>query len=403
MEKIFGRATLIAMMWKLLEEQSILFTAERRIGKTTVLTELYNNQREGFIVIFSDLEKVDTPLEFVNDILNKAAPFIKITDKSKNWFLDLWGSLGGIEIGGVIKIPEQRKKDWKEILMTTISVICANTDGKVVFLWDEIPYMLQKINAHETAKGLFDKNSLRILDSLRALRQEHKNLRMIYTGSIGLHHVLENLTDDTYTSAPTNDMEEVSLNSIKEDAALKMAKYRLVKDADITNPENNVLNAIISQCDHIPFYIERLIRRLVITQDEITETKVDDEVLAILTDARDSWKLEHFRSRLDVYYKGEVSDVNDKSIPKAKLAKSLLNHIASENSSQSIDECFNALKNSYAINDRDIVIELLTGLVKDHYLLRGSDGKYEFSFNLIKRWWVLAEGLSMNLKGDKNA
>ena len=403
MEKIFGRATLIAMMWKLLEEQSILFTAERRIGKTTVLTELYNNQREGFIVIFSDLEKVDTPLEFVNDILNKAAPFIKITDKSKNWFLDLWGSLGGIEIGGVIKIPEQRKKDWKEILMTTISVICANTDGKVVFLWDEIPYMLQKINAHETAKGLFDKNSLRILDSLRALRQEHKNLRMIYTGSIGLHHILENLTDNTYTSAPTNDMEEVSLNSIKEDAALKMAKYRLVKDADITNPENNVLNAIISQCDHIPFYIERLIRRLVITQDEITETKVDDEVLAILTDARDSWKLEHFRSRLDVYYKGEVSDVNDKSIPKAKLAKSLLNHIASENSSQSIDECFNALKNSYAINDRDIVIELLTSLVKDHYLLRGSDGKYEFSFNLIKRWWVLAEGLSMNLKGDKNA
>ncbi|MCX7087840.1 MAG: hypothetical protein NTV00_07285 [Methylococcales bacterium] len=82
MSKIFGREKVIARIWTLLNERSILFTAERRVGKTTVLNQLKDYQKEGYRIIFSDLEKIDSPLEFINDVLNKTAPFLSACFKS---------------------------------------------------------------------------------------------------------------------------------------------------------------------------------------------------------------------------------------------------------------------------------------------------------------------------------
>lgn len=392
MNKIFGREKIIKHIWKLLKEHSILFTAERRIGKTTVLKELVDNPQEGFIVIFSDLEKIDTPLEFVNDILNKAAPFMKVTDNASKRFTDFWGALGGAEIGGIIKIPEKREQDWKEILISSIAAICKNTDETIVFLWDEIPYMLQKINEHEARSGSVENNSLRILDTLRALRQEQENLRMIFTGSIGLHHVIDSITDDTYSSEPTNEMEELGLEPLNNKSAREMAIYTLEKDADMKEPSEELLEAIITECDNVPFYIEKLLRRLSVHDATISSESINEEIFLILTDAKDSWELEHFRKRLKDYYEGDVKDNNGKLIKKHIVAKAILNHIAIEEAPQSINDCHRVIKSTFSLDNKDVVIELLKSLVKDHYLLRSRDG-YQFSFSLIKRWWLLAEGL----------
>jgi len=48
--------------------------------------------------------------------------------------------------------------------------------------------------------------AMELLDSLRAFRQTYRSLRMIYTGSIGLHHVIGSLRTMGYTNAPKNDM-----------------------------------------------------------------------------------------------------------------------------------------------------------------------------------------------------
>ena len=88
MNKVFGRDKVVARIWKLLEEHSIVFTAERRVGKTTVLNQLKNSPKEGYLVISSDLEKIGSPLEFVNDLLNKTAPFTSGEDRAKGWFFE---------------------------------------------------------------------------------------------------------------------------------------------------------------------------------------------------------------------------------------------------------------------------------------------------------------------------
>ena len=400
MEQVFGRQKVIGHIWKLLERFSILFTSERRVGKTTVLNELVNAPKQGYRVIYSDLEKIDSPLEFVNDVLNKTAPFISEADKARGWFCELMEALGGVEIKGIIKIPEQKEKDWKENLQFAINAICSNTDDTVVFLWDELPYMLQKINEHEMANGSAERSSLKIMDTLRALRQEQKNLRMVFTGSIGLHHVLNTLTENSYASEPINDIEKVELLPLDPDSAQAMAKFHLKKETGISNVEAPLITAIIEQCDYIPFYIEKLIRRLAIDEQKITTARVNQEIAYILTDARDDWELEHFRKRLKTYYKGEIVDTNESNIPRSAIAKAILNHCAAAQKPQAIDDCYKAVKSSYCIDDRDLIIEMLGYLVKDHYLLRENSGGYYFSLSLVQRWWVLAEGLTVTESED---
>jgi len=392
MNKVFGRDKVVERIWKLLADVSILFTAERRVGKTTVLNELKDKPKEGFLVIFSDLEKIDSPLEFINDVLNKTSPFISNQDKASGWFFKLWEILEGVEVGGIVKIPEHKEKDWKVLLQIAITEICKNTNDTVIFLWDELPYMLQKINEHEIASGSVDRSSLKIMDVLRALRQEQDNLRMIYTGSIGLHHVLNTLTNDTYASESVNDMDKVALQPLDIFSAKEMTQYNLNQEG-VNEVGDDVIESIASQCDCIPFYIEKLIRRLSINEQQLTIENVNQEIAAILTDERDDWELEHFRKRLRTYYKGEVIDANQKAIKRAAIAKSILNHCAVASVPQSIDGCYQAVKSSYSIDDRDLIITILNSLVKDHYLQRNVDGHYQFYFSLVQRWWILAEGL----------
>ncbi len=399
MNKVFGRVKIIERIWKLLLEFSILFTAERRVGKTTILNELKNNQKKGYRVIYSDLEKIDSPLEFINDVLNKTEPFISKKDKATGWFCNLREKLEGVEIGGYIKIPKQKEKDWKELLQIAIKAICKNTEDTIVFLWDELPYMLQKINESEIAKGSVENSSLQIMDTLRALRQENKNLRMVFTGSIGLHHVLSTLTNNTYASESVNDLEKVELTPLDTTAAEQMVNFHLQKEDKLEGIEKSLINNIAQQCDFIPFYIEKLIRRLATKESQVTQELVDQEIAYILTDANDDWELEHFRDRLSTYYKGEVKDTNDKTIQRSAIAKSILNHCAVESTPQSIDNCYQTVKSQFSIDDRDLVIEILNGLVKDHYLQRDTQGHYQFYFSLVQRWWRLAEGLTI-AEGD---
>ena len=402
MNTVFGREKVIERMWKLLLERSILFTAERRVGKTTVLTQLKDTPKDGYRVIFSDLEKIDSPLEFINDVLNQTAPFLSIEDKASGWFSKTWEILEGTEIGGLFKIPEYREKDWKALLQTAIHAICSNTDDTVVFLWDELPYMLQKINEHEVARGSVERSSLKIMDTLRALRQEHTNLRMVFTGSIGLHHVLNSLTHENYAAESVNDMEKVALLPLEISSAQKMAQFHLAKEELVDHAQENLAQSISQQCDGIPFYIEKLIRRLAIHEQALSEALINEEISYILTDANDDWELEHFRSRLSIYYKGDILDTNDRAIPKATIAKAILNHCAASVEPQSIDTCYQAVKSKYSIDDRDLIIALLNNLVKDHYLLRDAQGHYRFCFSLVQRWWILAEGLA-GVEGNNHA
>ena len=59
-KNVVGRDKLIEIIWKKLETRSLQFTAERRVGKTTVMTKMAAEPKAGYEVLFMDLEGIDS-------------------------------------------------------------------------------------------------------------------------------------------------------------------------------------------------------------------------------------------------------------------------------------------------------------------------------------------------------
>lgn len=395
-KKVFGRNDCIEQLWRALQKQSVIFTAERRIGKTTVLQAMHKKPFGDNLVIYSDLEKIATPEQFVENILFELSANLPSSNKALNWFDKVLPKLGGTKVAGVLTLPEIKQRHWQPLLEETIETVCtAQGLQQFVFLWDELPYMLQNIHQSEEKSGTTQNSALQLLDTLRALRHKHPNLRMIYTGSIGLHHVLNQLRGDKLASQPLNDMWQIELHPIAQTDAADFCRHLLVNNGINTNESESVIETIIEQTDSVPFYIERLVDLLTIQYSErLEKVDVDDMLLKLLTDGNDVWQMEHFRERLNIYYPGEIDITDGSQVTRKAVVKMILNHMAVNTEAASIEQCFAAIRVQIALTDRDEIVELMGLLVKDHYLMRDSSGKYTFRFGLLKRWWILAEGLS---------
>jgi hypothetical protein len=394
-ENVVGRDELIAQMWKVIKRSSAVFTAERRVGKTTVLKKMEAEAVDSKIVLYADLEKVDTPVRFVEVLLNDLRQYLPKKAIAGQWLGSFIESIGGYEVGGIIKIPPQEKKDWQSVLEKTLTNVCIQqSDFQLVFLWDEVPYMLQKINALERKSRSNDNSALAILDSLRAMRNEHPNLRMIFTGSVGLHHVLRDLREDQYASQPTNDMEKIEIGPLTPEHASTLVRNALDEEEIECDSQDSVVKHLVELTDGVPFYILRVISRLAISEETATPSTVESEIKRHLTSTSDPWEMEHFRERLNIYYNRQLTDADGKLIEAASVAKALLNNIAVATEPQSIDRCYAELKSKMRFQNRDEVIQLLKSLAMDHYLQRDDDGRYRFRFPLVQKWWILAEGLN---------
>ncbi len=398
-ENVVGRDKLIGQIWKAIERGSVVFTAERRIGKTTVLKKMQAEAPPGKVVLYADLEKVDSPTRFVEVVLTDLRNYLSNRGSIGRWLGGLIESIGGVEIGGVIKIPQQQKKDWQSILEKVLADACNHqAEQQIVFLWDEVPYMLQKIDAVEEKSGSADNSSLAILDSLRAMRNEHPNLRMIFTGSVGLHHVLRDLRGQSFASQPTNDMEKIPIGPLAPEDAATLAGNLVAREKVECDSPEAVIARIVELTDAVPFYIHRVVARVARLESAATSKDVTTLVKQQLVDDSDPWEMEHFRERLKIYYRHDLPDADGNGLPAASLARLLLDFLALASSARTIDECDADLRSKVRLADRDDVVQLLKSLAQDHYLVRDSRGRYRFRFPLVQRWWRLAQGLERGKK-----
>jgi hypothetical protein len=262
-ENVVGRDRLIAHIWRVLERDSALFTAERRIGKTTVMKKMQAEAPDGLTVRYLDLEKIDSPHRFVEVLLGEVRDLLSKKERTKDLLTKLPALFGGTEVGGVIKLPSHSRAEWwQPALEKAFACICEHSPtATLVLLFDELPYMLQKI-----AVGDGDRNgsaaALAILDTLRAVRHEHSNLRMVFSGSIGLHHVINTLRDAGCASQPTNDMETIEIGPLDLPDAKELAR-RLLTNAEVEcDSVDEVAAELAKLADRVPFYIERVVMRL---------------------------------------------------------------------------------------------------------------------------------------------
>lgn len=382
-KNVVGRDELIARLWSTLEQLGIVLVAERRMGKTCVINKMRAEPRTDTLVLLSDLEGVSRPLEFVERLLWDIDKHLSAGEKTAGWLKKLWSALGGVEIGGILRLPQSAAPEWKTLLERILGDLAQNQKRRVILIWDELPWMLHKVARTAGQPAVVD-----LLDVLRSQRQRHSNLRMVYTGSIGLHHVVNGLQEEGgYAGSPVNDLRTIEVPPLDLPNATALAKALLLGEGLPSDPLDETSEAIARLVDGVPFYIHHVVASLAERGRPVTPGLAADVVAQALTGAQDPWDLDHYRSRLRQYY-GES----------AGLVRALLDQLA-ESGPFHLGELHDYLKVGFR-PDNDIARRIVEGdreklrtlvklLQRDHYLHQEENGGYTFRFALIRRWWRL--------------
>ena len=378
-KSVIGRDALITRLWETVESQSLLVTAERRIGKTTVMKKMEGEPTAGWLPVYQDLESCHSAMEFAMTVYREVHRFLsgkgKFTRRSKEFF----GAFGGTEIGGVFKLPDKDAASWKDVLTKAIEDLIHENDEetKLLFLWDEMPFMLMNIG-----KGEGEQTAMQVLDHLRWLRQTHSGLRMVITGSIGLHHVITSLKEKGYANSPVNDMASIDVPPLSQDDAAHLAGLLIVGEGLISPDQAAAKVAIAREADCFAFYIHHIVRGLKFGGLDATTTNVTKVVATYLVDPNDPWQLIHYRERISTYYPDDQ-----------KTVSLILDQLAVQEGTVAVNELLAMLKGASQFDDRERLLRLLSLMESDHYLGRADDGRYQFRFPLIRRWWKLNRGL----------
>ena len=243
-------------------------------------------------------------------------------------------------------------------------------------IWDEIPHMLGNFS---------DQAAMETLDILRSLRQTYPDVRMVFSGSIGLHHIIKNLQKAGYSNDPSNDMYPIDGQPLSLEAATELSLNLLQgENISVTDPEQ-VAENIASTVDCIPFYIHHLINQFKDTEGEIHQEDIALTVHECLRNPLNLWKMDHYRERIDNYYT-EVQK---------PYALEILD-ILSINPPTSFTRLWQYLKTEPDTKDKEMARTVLRLLMKDYYLVQEdnlSGNTYTFRYQLVQRYWQISRGL----------
>jgi len=91
-----GRDQLIKLLWEAVDQQSLIITAERRIGKTTVIKKMRDEPAAGWFPVYQDLEGCDSAEEFAMAVYKEIHQFLSkmgrppAERRSYSWHLEGW-------------------------------------------------------------------------------------------------------------------------------------------------------------------------------------------------------------------------------------------------------------------------------------------------------------------------
>jgi hypothetical protein len=223
---------------------------------------------------------------------------------------------------------------------------------------------------------------MQVLDLLRALRHKYPALRVIYTGSIGLHHVIGRLKRAGYANDPTNDMLQLEVPPLAEQDAVDLARA-LLAGAEIRTEHPFAMARVIALAvDCFPYYIHYLVQEMQWEEGKATSATVEKIVNRLLTHDQDPLHFHHYEERIDTYY----------SEADRPLVLAILDAFAGAAGPLTLAEAFNLVKARVVTEEKDSIRRLLDQLRRDHYLHQLEDGRYQFRFNIVKRWWQLHRG-----------
>ena len=201
-ERFFNREVEIEALVERVEDGNhTLVTAQRRMGKTSLVRELLRRleEREDFETVFVDLEDASTSVDAVVEIAAASLPIRGIVTRVKDWVrksstatVDRLDELGVSELRVKLRagIDAGRWRTQGDALFASL----AKSEKAVVLTIDELPILVNRLlKGHDyriTPERKRDTDAF--LSWLRKNGQTHQGrLRLVVSGSVGLEPILE--------------------------------------------------------------------------------------------------------------------------------------------------------------------------------------------------------------------
>lgn len=365
----------------LLAGESIVLTAEKRTGKSAVLKLLEATSDDQMVLILRDVEGVDSPRRLVEQLCEDLRPHLTVKGKAKTRFSTLVESLGGTTVGP-ITLPGFPGKDWQTHLNELFDAAAehlASNGSALVLLWDEAPWMVDKIRRGGDWQAAAD-----LLDELRAIRGRHDSIRFVFTGSIGFHHVLRDLRGGKSHRASINDMRKEELPPLAPEDATQLAWALLrwiVENQGVQVADEQAVAAYIAaRCEGVPWFIHATVDDLGSRPATIDAHSVDEVIEAARLSPADGWELRHYVERLEDYYGDQ-----------APIAAAVLDSVAVRGSATPEEIHGDLAHDGPPMSVRELK-QLLSRLHEDHYLGH-EPPSWRFSYELIRQAWLTLQDL----------
>lgn len=379
-DAIVGREAEIADLWHKLQTRSVVLSAERRVGKTSILRKMSESPHAGWAALLVYVESARHPIDCVEAIYREADRIALRSSRAK-WLSRIRSSyekLSDSQVGGW-RLPRVQAS-WKVMLKELAADLAEHGDKSVLMMIDEFPLLVANI-ADDHGPSL----AMEFLDTLREVRQAYEasgKIRFLFSGSIGLHLVLQHLkSSHGYKGSPTNDMAiKVLCGMSAEDTELMCQRY-LDEENIVRHPKVDFAKQMFLCTDGLPLYVQYVCERM---QSSGATKVAPSHIAPILKDMLESRELEWFKNaaqRIDTYYA---------RLGAQDRAFGILGHLAHTDGLVPETSIFDYLKSQMPIASDRTVLDTLELLLDDNYLLRDTNGterRYQFRYVLMRDWW----------------
>lgn len=379
----FDRERLINDIWGKLDRSSIILEAPRRFGKTSVMMELKNNPENNYSVFYFDIEHLETPEEFVLEIMEELQKNNKIWSKIKSGISSIFDSLEeNIDEFSIasfkISLRESDEVNWKVIGEELLKSIVQKEKNILVIL-DEFPEMVKHmINKNPEEAEIF-------LSWFRKVRQtipDSMKLRFLIGGSVCLNNILNQI----HCIDKINDIESIKMEPFTYDKSREFIESLFegegVEINEVTKDaiQNNIGTPI-------PFFIQVLIGAILKESEnpdeDINPEFVKDVYEDKLLGADYKTYFEHYHMRLDEYYSGIEGQINY-----ANAARKILTEISKNEPVQKNHIYQLYLEKTNQESDKTGFSNVMALLEHEFYLVQDpKNNTYEFFSKVLKDWW----------------
>lgn len=369
----WDREEIIKDMQDTLKKQSVLLSAPRRFGKTSIMLNIYENPMD-YLPIFIDVEGLEKPEEFISILISE------VYEKSNGSKSHIVSKIAGVisekidkvDIGKLkISLRNQLKENWFDLGKELFKTL-KESEKPVLFLIDEIPLMVRNIKDKETAKSF-----LHWLRALRQMPEVSDKTRWVFGSSIGFIHVIRIVGT---TSEAINDLKAIRIAEFEKPEAKEFIKKLITKELEIEDLDSSIIDAILHEIGTpVPFFLQIMISEFInlIRKGRTLSSEVIREAYNKMLMPWNRSYFEHYYERLVIYYELEM----------AKIVRRMLSLVARKGRASETELFEFFKKETEGKVDEDIFSLILSDLENDFYIAR-KDKDYCFSTKLLKDWWI---------------